>query len=92
MRNILFNSLDSVLTNYVLSCKTAKEMWDKLKVHCGGTKPVKKNIRALLIQQYEYFEAKSGESFTETYDRFTKLVNEMAMHNKHYDRSEHNNY
>ena len=46
VRNILFNSLDSVLTNYVISCKTAKEMWDKLKVHCEGTKPVKKEVKS----------------------------------------------
>lgn len=37
VRNIIFNSLDSVLTNYVLSCKTAKKMWEKIKVHCGQT-------------------------------------------------------
>ena len=40
--NILFNSLDYVLTNYVLSCKTAIEVWNRLQVHCEGTKPVKK--------------------------------------------------
>lgn len=34
VRNILFNSLDIVLTNYVISCKTAQEMWEILKVHC----------------------------------------------------------
>ena len=90
VRNILFNSLDSVLTNYVLSCKTAKEIWDNLKVHCEGTKPVRKNMRALLIQQYEYFEAKSGESLTDTFDRFTKLINEMAMHGKYYDLEDMN--
>ena len=47
--NILFNNLDYVLTNYVMSCKTAKEVWDRLKVHCEGTKPVKKNMKSLLI-------------------------------------------
>ena len=39
---ILFNSLDSVLTNYVLSFETANEVWNRLQVHCEGTKPVKK--------------------------------------------------
>ena len=50
----------------------------------------RKKLRALLIQQYEYFEAKSGESITETYDRFTKLINEMAMHGKYYDLEDMN--
>ena len=44
VKDILFNSLDTVLTNYVISCKTAQEMWETLKVHCEGTKHVKKNL------------------------------------------------
>ena len=60
-------------------------MWDKLKVQCEGTKHVKKNLMALLIQRYDYFEDKSSQSITETYDRFTKLINEMTMHGKYYD-------
>ena len=79
VRNILFNSLDTVLTNYVFSCKTSKEMWDKLRVHCEGMKHVKKNLISLLIQQYEYFEANTGETLIETYDMFTQLLNEMAI-------------
>ena len=42
VRNILFKSLDVVLTNYVLSCKTAIDIRNKLQVHCEGTNPVKK--------------------------------------------------
>ena len=37
-----------------------------------------------MIQKYEYFEGKYGETVTETYDKFTKLLNDMAMHNKYY--------
>ena len=62
VRNILFNSLDIVLTNYVISCSTSKEMWEKLRVHSEGTKHVKKNLRSLLIQQYEYFKANSDRN------------------------------
>ena len=61
VKDILFNSLDNVLTNYVISCQTAQEMWETLRVHCEGTKHVKKNLKSLLIQQYEYFEANSGQ-------------------------------
>ena len=76
MINILFNSLDSVLTNYVLFCKTALEVWNRLQ--------------ALLNQEYEYFEARSGETLTDTYDRFTKDLNDMAMHDKYYDNEDVN--
>ena len=88
--NILVNSLDSILTNYVLSCETANEVWNRLQVHCEGTKPIKKNMKSLLIQEYEYFEAKSEETLTEIYDRFTKLLNDMAMHDKYYDNEDIN--
>ena len=90
VRNILFNILDTVLTNYVISIKTTKETWDKLRVHCERTKHVKKNLRSLLIQQYEYFEANPGETLTKTYDRFTQLLNKMAMYGKSYDNEDVN--
>ena len=47
-------------------------------------------MKYLLIQEYEYFEAKSEETLTETYDRFTKLLTDMAMHDKYYDNEDIN--
>ena len=85
VKNILHNSLDEVLSNRVITCKTAKEIWDALEVQCQGTKAIKKNIRALLIQEYEHFEAKADESLTEVYDRFLSLLNELSLVGKVYD-------
>ena len=65
-------------------------MWNRLQVHCEGTKPVKKNMKSLLIQEYEYFEDKYEETLTETYNRFTKLPNNMAIHDKYYDNEDVN--
>ena len=90
VRNILFNSLDTAMTNYVLSCKTAKEIWDKITIHCEGTEHIRKNLKSVLVQQYEAFEAKPEETLTETYDRFTKLLNELALHGKIYDNDDVN--
>lgn len=42
VRNILHNSLDPVMSNRVIACKTAKEIWDTLKIQCSGTKAVKR--------------------------------------------------
>ena len=66
------------------------EVWNRLQVHCEGTKLVKKNMKSLLIQEYEYFEAWSGETLIDTYDKFTKLLNDMAMHDKYYDNEDVN--
>ena len=90
VKNILHNSLDEVLSNRVITCKTAKEIWDALEVRCQGTKAINKNRRALLIQEYEQFEAKSDESLTEVYDRFLSLLNERSLVGKVYDYEDSN--
>ena len=79
VKTILHNSLDHVMSNRVIACRTTKEIWDALEVQCQGTKEIKKNRRAILIQEYEYFEAKSDESLTDVYDRFLTLLNELAL-------------
>ena len=90
VKNILHNSLDVVLSNRVITCKTTKEIWDALEVKCQGTKAIKKNRRALLIQEYEQFEAKTDESLTEVYDRFLSLLNELSLVGKIYDFEDSN--
>ena len=90
VKNILYNSLDAVLSNRVITCKTAKEIWDALEVQCQGTKAIKKNRRTLLIQEYEQFEAKTDESLTEVYDRFLSLLNELSLVGKVYDFEDSN--
>ena len=90
VRNILHNSLDEVLSNRVIACKTAKEIWDTLEVQCHGTPAIKKNRRTLLIQEYEQFEAKADESLTEVYDRFLSLLNELSLVGKVYDNDDSN--
>ena len=79
VKTILHNSLDHVMSNRVIACRTSKEIWDALEIQCQGTKEIKKNRRAILIQEYEYFEAKSDESLTDVYDRFLTLLNELTL-------------
>ena len=90
VKNILHNSLDVVLSNRVIICKTAKEIWDALEVQCQGTKAIEKKKRALLIQEYKQFEAKTDESLTEVYDRFLSLLNELSLVGKVYDFEDSN--
>ena len=90
VKNILRDNPDPVLSNRVITCKTAKEIWDALEVQCQGTKAIKKNIRDLLIQEYEQFEAKTDESLTEVYDRFLSLLNELSLVGKIYDFEDSN--
>ena len=67
------------MSNRVIACRTSNKIWDALEIQCQGTKEIKKNRRVILIQVYEYFEAKSDESLTDVYDRFLTLLNELAL-------------
>ena len=90
VRNILHNSLDSVMSNRVIAYKTAKEIWDALETQCQGTMAIKKKRRAVLIQEYKHFEAKPDESLTDIYDRFLTLLNNLSLVGNVYDREDSN--
>ncbi|KAL8132682.1 hypothetical protein AgCh_008243 [Apium graveolens] len=59
--------------------KTFKEIWDALETQYQGTTTIKKNIRVVLVQEYEHFEAKTDESLTDIYDRFLTLLNDLSL-------------
>ncbi|XP_074374242.1 uncharacterized protein LOC141714633 [Apium graveolens] len=90
VRNILHNSLDNVMSNRVISCKTAKEKWDSLETQCQGIMEIKKNRRVVLVEEYEQFDAKADESITDIYDRFLTLLNDLSLVGKEYDREDSN--
>ncbi|XP_074342073.1 uncharacterized protein LOC141679478 [Apium graveolens] len=56
----------------------------------NGTLVIKKNRRAILVQEYEQFEAKPGEMITDTYDRFLTLLNDFSLVGKEYDKEDSN--
>ncbi|KAL8109067.1 hypothetical protein AgCh_025240 [Apium graveolens] len=90
VRHILHNSLDSVMSNIVIGCKTVKEIWDALEVKYQGTTVIKKNRRTVLTQEYEHFDSRDNESLTEIYGRFQKLPNDLSLVNKEYDLEDSN--
>ena len=68
--NILFNGLDQDMFDSVISCSTFKEVWDTIRTICEGNEQVRGNNIQLLIQQYESFHFKAGESLSDTFNRF----------------------
>ncbi|XP_074342514.1 uncharacterized protein LOC141680097 [Apium graveolens] len=90
VKHILHSSLDSVISNRVIRCKSAKEIWDTLEVKCQGTTAIKKNKRTILTQDFKHFNSKPDESLTEIYDRFQKLINELSLVDKKYDLEDSN--
>ncbi|KAK1374041.1 hypothetical protein POM88_030234 [Heracleum sosnowskyi] len=90
IKNILHNSLDAVMSNRVIACKSVKEIWDTLETQCQGSASVKKNRRALLIQEYEQFDARPDESLTDLYDKFLTLLNDLSLVGKEYETEDSN--
>ncbi|XP_074371622.1 uncharacterized protein LOC141712548 [Apium graveolens] len=84
------NAMDNVMSNRVIQCKTANEIWDALEIRCQRTDAIKKNRRTILTQEYEHFDSKSDESLTDLYDRFVKLLNDLSLVDKEYDIEDSN--
>jgi hypothetical protein len=78
------------MSNRVIGCKTAKEIWDALETRCQGTPAIKKNRKTILTQEYEHFDSRPNETLTETYDRFCKLINDLSLVDKEYELEESN--
>ena len=47
--NLLFNNLDQEMIDSVISCKSAKEVWDTIRTICEGNEQVRENKMQLLI-------------------------------------------
>ena len=73
--NILYCAIDSDEFNHIFTCKPAKEIWDTLELTHEGTDLVKESKINILVHNYELFKMKSDESITETFTRFTDIIN-----------------
>ncbi|KAL8133899.1 hypothetical protein AgCh_009096 [Apium graveolens] len=90
VRHLLHSAIDNVMSNRIINCKTAKEIWDALETRCQGTETIKKNMKTILTQEYEHFDSKINESLNDLYDRFVKLLNDLSLVDKEYDLEDSN--
>ena len=70
--------------------KSSKEIWDTLEVQCQGTEAIKKNRRALLVEDCERYETNTDEDLTDSYDRFLTLLNNLSLTRKEYEAEDSN--
>ena len=75
--NTLYCALNPTKFNCISTCKTGKEIWDKLKVTHERTSQVNESKIALLSNQYEMFKMQANESITSWFDRYTTIVNQL---------------
>jgi hypothetical protein len=68
----------------VSSCKSAKDMWDKLQLIYEGTSEVRETKASMLISDYEMFRMNETESISEMFARFMVIVNGLKGLGKEY--------
>ena len=87
---IIVDSMDSDMCHQIVNCSTAKHMWDTIELIMEGTEEVKENRLDILTSQYEAFKSLSGESITQVFERYNKLLNELSIQGKTYPLRETN--
>ena len=65
-------------------------MWDILEVTHEGTSDVKRARKHALIQEYELFRMKPGETIVQVQKRFTHIVNHLIGLGELFDKEELN--
>ena len=73
--HILFCALGPNIYSKMLSCKSAKEVWDSLETTYEGTNDVKETKIGHLNLNYENFKMEPDEDITKMFDRFSVIIN-----------------
>ncbi|XP_057730096.1 uncharacterized protein LOC130945392 [Arachis stenosperma] len=68
----------------VSRCKTAKEIWDKLKLTHEGTKQIRETRIDMLMKEYEMFSMKEDESINQMFERFSIIINNLDAMGRNY--------
>ena len=69
-KNLILMSTFQLVFAMVSSCETSKEIWDKLCETYKGAAMIKDTKRGTLMQDYELFKFKIGETVYDGFDRF----------------------
>ena len=87
---ILVESLDGDMYNHVVNCIDAKHIWETIETLNEGTEEVRENKLEILTSEYEHFNSAPGESISDVFGRYNKLINNLNLHGKQYTPREVN--
>ncbi|KAK1363912.1 CCHC-type domain-containing protein [Heracleum sosnowskyi] len=87
---ILTDSVGKEMSYQLMNCVSGKQMWDTINLIMEGTEDVQENRLDILTSQYESFRSLPGESITQVFEKYTKLLNELSMKGKTYPLRETN--
>ncbi|XP_073120672.1 uncharacterized protein [Henckelia pumila] len=76
-KDILYKTLDKNTFSKIKTCKTGKEIWEKLIQLCEGNEQTKENKLSVATQKFDNIRMKPGESMTEFDERVNSIVIEL---------------
>ncbi|GKA30565.1 putative RNA-directed DNA polymerase [Tanacetum coccineum] len=79
--NYLLQAIPNDIYNSVDACKDAKEMWERIKRLMHGSEITTHVRHSRLMDEFDKFAAKEGESLDSVHERLTTLVNIMDRNN-----------
>ncbi|GJT16611.1 hypothetical protein Tco_0875317 [Tanacetum coccineum] len=79
--NYLLQAIPNDIYNSVDACKNAKEMWEQIKRLMHGSEITTHVRHSRLMDEFDKFAAKEGESLDSVHERLTTLVNIMDRNN-----------
>ncbi|XP_073153500.1 uncharacterized protein [Henckelia pumila] len=87
-KDILYKTLDKNTFSKIKTCKTEKEIWEKLIQLCEGNEQKKENKLSVSTQKFDNIKMKPGESMTEFDERVSSIVIELNGLGKTYPNRE----
>ncbi|GJV92375.1 integrase, catalytic region, zinc finger, CCHC-type containing protein [Tanacetum coccineum] len=76
-------SIPNDIYNSVDACKTAKQIWERIKRLMHGSEKTEQQRHSRLVDEFDKFVTVEGESLSFVYERLTTLVNVMEQNNIH---------
>ncbi|GJU71644.1 hypothetical protein Tco_1263049 [Tanacetum coccineum] len=81
--NYLLQAMPNDIYNSVDACTNAKDMWERIKRLMFGSDVTSHVRHSRLMDEFDKFAAKEGESLESVCERLTTLVNIMDHNNVH---------
>ncbi|XP_047335694.1 uncharacterized protein LOC124939246 [Impatiens glandulifera] len=72
--DIMYKILYDNMFNYIMSCNSAKEIWERLTQLCEGNEQIKENKFMVVTQQFDNIKMRPEETMTEFDGRFNKII------------------
>ncbi|GAV82398.1 UBN2 domain-containing protein, partial [Cephalotus follicularis] len=76
-KHIIICAINSNDFYRILSCISAKKMWDRIEVTYEGTNQIKEAKIIMLVHDYEMFTMNENEDIKSMFSRFTNIINAL---------------